>query len=156
MRRIRGPEEDGRRPIIVALPRAATLDVAQEAIPAIADTPGDRRLGDAQFARAVVAALGIDPGIVALNAGHKAAGELIVAASLHAPKRAIRLMLAERLAVKRPAGRLDDPVLLRRPRAARVTADIAARPVPKRGGRRWRLIQRSAHVGAGRRTCQHH
>src|SRR5262249_10283413 len=90
-RRIRGPEEDGRRPIIVALPRAATLDVAQEAIPAIADTSGDRRqrselavIGDAQFARAVVAALGIDPGVVALDAGQKAADELIVAARLHA------------------------------------------------------------------------
>src|SRR5262249_4582587 len=94
------------------------------------------------------------PGIVALNAGHKAAGELIVATSLHAAKRAIRLMFAERLAVKRAAWRLDDPVLLRRPHAARVTADIAARPVPKRGGGPPRLIQRRAHVGADRRKCQ--
>src|SRR5262249_40505684 len=36
-RRISGPEDDGGRPIIVALPGAATPDVAEEATPGVAD-----------------------------------------------------------------------------------------------------------------------
>ena len=35
-----------------------------------------------------------------------------------------------------------------------MTADVAARPAPKRGGCRRRLIEGSPHVGADRRNCQ--
>ena len=63
-------------------------------------------IGDAQFARAVVAAPGVDPGVVALDPDHKTTGELIVASALHAAKPAFGLMFAERLAEERAAGRL--------------------------------------------------
>src|SRR5262249_60941950 len=39
-RRVSSPEDDGGRPIIVALPGAAAPDVAEEAIPGVADTAG--------------------------------------------------------------------------------------------------------------------
>src|SRR6516225_4057803 len=106
-RRVSSPEDDRGRPIIVALPGAAAPDVAEEAIPGVADTAGHARqrpdlavIGNADLARAVVAALGIRPGIVALNADHKAAGELIVATDLGAADEAMLIMLAERLAKK--------------------------------------------------------
>src|SRR4029453_3048085 len=38
-----GPDDDGRRPIIVALPGAAALDVAEQAIPGVADATGGGR-----------------------------------------------------------------------------------------------------------------
>jgi hypothetical protein len=66
-------------------------------------------IGDAGLARAVMAALGVRPGIVALDADHEAAGELVVATGLHAAMPAIHLMSAERLAEKIAAGRADDP-----------------------------------------------
>jgi hypothetical protein len=69
-------------------------------------------IGDADLARAVMAALGIRPGVIALDADHKAAGKLIVATGLRAADPAIRGMSAERLAKKSPAGRPDNPVLL--------------------------------------------
>src|SRR6266540_899300 len=160
-RGIRGPEDDRRRPIIVALPGAAALDVAEEAIPGVADAAGDRRqrpdlavIGNADLARAVVAALGIRPGIVALEPDHKAARELIVATALHAAKPAMLLMSAERLAEKRATGRAHNPVLLLRPQAARMTADVAAGPAPNRDGGRRCLVQRGPHVGRHRWSHQ--
>src|SRR5262249_20787987 len=72
-RRISGPEDDRGRPIIVALPGAAAPDVAEEATPGVADAAGHARqradlavIGNADLARAVVAAFGVRPGIVAL------------------------------------------------------------------------------------------
>src|SRR5262245_57991444 len=62
----------------------------------VADAAGHARqrpdlavIGDADLAGAVVAALGIGPGIVALDADHKAAGKLVVAAGLRAAKPAV-------------------------------------------------------------------
>src|SRR4029450_5041076 len=99
-------------------------------IPGVADATGDRRqrldlavIGNADLARAVVAALCVRPGIVALEPDHKGASELIVATALHAAKPAMRLMSAERLAEKRAAGRAHNPRLLLRPQAARRTAE---------------------------------
>src|SRR3954454_18203007 len=76
---IDGPEDDGRGRVIVALPGAAAPDIAEEAIPGVANTTGDRRqrlgltvIGDAELARAAVAAGGIGPGIVAHDADHEA------------------------------------------------------------------------------------
>src|SRR6266700_6637283 len=156
-RRISSPEEDGRRPIIVALPGAAAPDVAEEAIPGVADTAGHARqrpdlavIGNADLARAVVAALGIRPGIVALNADHEAAGKLIVATGLRTADPAMLIVLAERLAKKIAAGRAHDPVFLRGPQTARMAAEVAAAPAPDRDGRRRRLIDGKAHVGRAR------
>jgi hypothetical protein len=62
-RRIGGPEDDRRRPVLVVLPGAAGFDIAEQTIPRVADTAGDggKRLGlamicDADFARAGMAA----------------------------------------------------------------------------------------------------
>src|SRR5262249_46419377 len=73
-RRISGPEDDRGRPVVVALPGAATPDVAEEATPGVADAAGHARqradpavICDADLARAVVAAFGVRPGIVALD-----------------------------------------------------------------------------------------
>src|SRR5215813_2730842 len=96
-------------------------------------------IGDADLARTVMAALGIGPGIVALDADHKAAGELIVATGLRAAQPAVQRVLAERLPVKRAAGRTHDPVLRLRPHSARMAADVAAAPAPNRNDRR-RLV----------------
>src|SRR5215470_1853328 len=160
-RRISGPEDDRGRPIIVALPGAATPDVAEEAIPGVADAAGHARqradlavIGNADLARAVVAAFGIRPGIVALDADHEAAGELIVATGLGAADEAMLIVLAERLAKKIAAGRAHDPVLLRGPQTARMAAEIAAAPAPNRDDRRRRLIDGKAHVGRARRARQ--
>src|SRR4029077_9823788 len=108
---IDGPEDDGRGRVIVALPGAAAPDIAEEAIPGVAGTTVDRRqrlglavIGDADLARAVMAARGVGPGIVALHADHEAAGELIVATGLYAAEPAIRLMSAEPRAKKSPPG----------------------------------------------------
>src|SRR5262249_6503515 len=126
-RRESGPEDDRGRPIIVTLPGAATLDVAEEATPGVADAAGHARqradlavIGNADLARAVVAALGVRPGIVALDADHEAAGKLIVATGLGAADEAMLIVLAERLAEKIATGRAHDPVLLRGPQAARM------------------------------------
>src|SRR5262249_41103614 len=90
-RPIPGAEDDRRCPIFVALPPRTAPDVAEQAIPGVADAAGHARqrfdlavIGDADLARTVMAALGIGPGIVALDADHKAAGELIVATGLRA------------------------------------------------------------------------
>jgi len=156
-RRISSPDYDRRRPIIVALPGAAALDVAEEAIPGVADTTGNSRqrldlavIGNAELARAVMAALGIGPGLVALDADHKAASKLIIATGLHAANPAIRIMSAERLAEKIAAGRPDNPLLLLGPQAARMAAHVAAGPAPNRDDRRRYLIDRSSHVGRDR------
>src|SRR6516162_2343472 len=160
-RRVSSPKDDRGRPIIVALPGAAAPDVAEEAIPGVADTAGHARqrpdlavIGNADLARAVVAALGIRPGIVALNADHKAAGELIVATDLGAADEAMLIVFAERLAVKGAAGGAHDPVLLRGPQTARVAAEEAARPAPSRDDRRRRLVAWQAHVGRDRRASE--
>src|SRR5262249_15424669 len=159
-RRIRGAEDDRGRPIFVALPRRTAPDVAEQAIPGVADAAGHARqrpdlavIGDADLAGAVVAALGIGPGIVALDADHKAAGKLVVAAGLRAAKPAVQRVFAERLAVKRAAGRAHDPVLRLRPQTARMAADVAAAPAPNRN-ERGRLIDGKAHVGRDRRAHQ--
>src|SRR5215831_14413096 len=159
-RRIRGAEDDRGRPIFVALPRRTAPDVAEQAIPGVADAAGHARqrpdlavIGDADLAGAVVAALGIGPGIVALDADHKAAGKLVVAAGLRAAKPAVQRVFAERLAVKRAAGRAHDPVLRLRPQTAGMAADVAAAPAPNRNDRR-RLMDGKAHVGRDRRTRQ--
>src|SRR5215471_2202746 len=160
-RRISGPEDDRGRPIIVALPGAATPDVAEEATPGVADAAGHGRqradlavIGNADLARAVVAALGVRPGTVALDADHEAAGKLIVATDLGAADEAMLIVLAERLAKKIAAGGAHDPVLLRGPQAARVAAEEAARPAPSRDDR-WRcLIAWQPHVGRDRRAYQ--
>src|SRR5262249_54942259 len=138
-RRESGPEDDRGRPIIVTLPGAAAPDVAEEAIPGVADAAGHARqradlavIGNADLARAVVAALGVRPGIVALDADHEAAGKLIVATGLGAADEAMLIVLAERLAEKIATGRAHDPVLLRGPQAARMAAQEAARPAPRR------------------------
>jgi len=49
---------------------------------------------------------------------------LIVATGLRAGKPAVRLMPAERLAVKGAARRADDPVFLPGPQAAGMAADV--------------------------------
>src|SRR4051794_26479820 len=100
-----------------------------------------------------MAAGGIGPGIVALDADDEAAGKLIVATGLHAAEPAVRLMSAEPRAEKIAAGREVGPVLLG-PQAARMAAYEAAAPVPRRHQRRRRLVDRSAHVGRDRRTRQ--
>src|SRR5262249_22483460 len=124
-RRVSSPEDDRGRPIIVALPGAAAPDVAEEAIPGVADTAGHARqrpdlavIGTAVLARPGVGAPGIRQGIVALNADHKPAGKLIVATDLGAADEAMLIVFAERLAVKGAAGGAHDPVLLRGPQAA--------------------------------------
>src|SRR6184192_3061121 len=73
-RRISRTEDNRGRPIIVALPGAASFDVAEETLPGIADAAGDARerfdfavIGNADLARTVVAAFGVRPGIVALG-----------------------------------------------------------------------------------------
>src|SRR5215471_4686806 len=160
-RRIRGPEDDRGRPIIVALPGAATPDVAEEATPGVADAAGHGRqradlavIGNADLARAVVAAFGVRPGTVALDADHEAAGKLIVATGLGADDEAMLIVLAERLAEKIAAGGAHDPVFLRGPQTARVAAEEAARPAPSRDDR-WRcLIAWQPHVGRDRRAYQ--
>src|SRR6516162_2581790 len=158
-RRVSGSEDDRGRPIIVALPGAAAPDVAEEAIPGVADTAGHARqradlavIGNADLARAVVAALGVCPGIVALNADHKAAGKLIVTTGLGAANPAMLIVLAERLAEKIAAGRAHDPVFLRGPQTARMAAEIAAAPAPNRDDRRRCLIKWKPHVGRDRRA----
>jgi hypothetical protein len=115
-RRKSNPEHGRGCPIFVALPSAAGPDVAKEAIPGVTDTTGNgcQRLdlaviGNADLVQAVVAALGVRHGIVALHADHKAAGELIVAAGLAAANPAIQIMFAERLTEKIAAGRANDP-----------------------------------------------
>src|SRR5262249_53407827 len=159
-RRISGPEDDGGRPIIVALPGAATPDVAEEATPGVADAAGHARqradlavVGNADLARAVVAAFGVRPGVVALDADHEAAGKLIVATGLGATDEAMLIVLAERLAEKIAAGRAHDPVFLRGRKPARMAAQKAARPAPNRDDRR-RLVDGKAHVGRARRARQ--
>src|SRR5262245_30094000 len=159
-RRISGPEDDRGRPIIVALPGAATPDVAEEATPGVADAAGHARqradlavIGNADLARAVVAAFGVRPGIVALDADHEAAGKVIVATGLGAANPAMLIVLAERLAEKIAAGRAHDPVFLRGPQTARMAAEVAAAPAPNRDDRR-RLIDGKAHVGRARRSHQ--
>src|SRR5262249_14549872 len=146
--------------IIVALPGAATPDVAEEATPSVADAAGHARqrpdlavIGNADLARAVVAAFGVRPGVVALDADHEAAGKLIVATGLGAADEAMLIVLAERLAEKIAAGRAHNPVLLRGPQAARMAADVAAAPAPNRN-ERGRLIDGKAHVGRARRAHQ--
>src|SRR6266542_3604741 len=160
-RRISSPEDDRGRPIIVALLGAAAPDVAEEAIPGVADPAGHARqrpdlavIGNADLARAVVAALGIRPGMVALNADYKAAGKLIVATGLPPADEAMLIVLAERLAVKSAAGGAHDPVLLRGPQAARMAAEEAARPAPSRDDRRRCLIDWKPHVGRDRWAYQ--
>src|SRR5262249_47419311 len=88
--------------------------------------------------------------IVALDADHEAAGKLIVATGLGAADEAMLIVLAERLAEKIATGRAHDPVLLRGPQAARMAAQEAARPAPRRDDRRRRLIKWNAHVGRDR------
>src|SRR5262249_46977000 len=156
-RRISGPEDDRGRPIIVALPRAATSDVAEEATPGVADAAGHARqradlavIGNADLARAVMAAFGIRPGIVALDADYEAAAKLIVATGLGAANQAMLIVLAERLAEKIAAGRAHDPVFLRGPQTPRMAAKVAAAPAPNRDGRRRRLVDGKAHVGRDR------
>src|SRR6266403_4153339 len=153
-RRIGCAENNRCRPIIVALPAAAALDVAEETLPGVADPAGDACerfdfavIGNADLARAILAALGVRPGIVALDADEEAAGKLIVAAGLRAAEPAVRLVSAERLAEKGAARRAHNPVFLPRPQAARMAADIAVGPTPNRGERR-RLIDRREYVGA--------
>src|SRR5260221_4293179 len=155
-RRIRGPEPDRRCPIFVALPRRTAPDVAEQAIPGVADAAGHPRhrldlavVGDADLARTVMAAFGIGPGIVALDADHEAAGKLIVAPGLLAAKPAVQRVFAERLAVKSAAGRAHDPILRLRPQTAGMAADEAATPAPNRNDRR-RLIGGKGDVGPGR------
>src|SRR3984893_12650494 len=62
-RRIRGPKQDGRCPIFVALPRRTAPDVAEQAIPGVTDAAGHARqrlglavVGDADLPRTVMAA----------------------------------------------------------------------------------------------------
>src|SRR5262249_36348663 len=159
-RRIRGAEDDRRCPIFVPLPRRAAPDVAEQTVPGVADAAGHARhrldlavIGDADLARTVMAALGIGPGIVALDADHKAAGELIVATGLRAAQPAVQRVFTERLPVESAAGRAHDPVLRLRPQTARMAADVAAAPAPNRNDRR-RLVDGKAHVGRDRRTRQ--
>ena len=102
-----------------------------------------------------MAALGIGPGIVALDADHEAAGELIVATGLHAAKPAIDMVSAQRLAEKIAAGRPVGPILLG-PQAAGMAAEEAAAPAPNRHNWRRRLVDGRAHVGRGRWTHQRH
>src|SRR5262249_39967108 len=132
-RRISGSEDDRGRPIIVALPGAAAPDVAEEATPGVADAAGHARqradlavIGNADLARAVVAAFGGRPGIVALDADHEAAGKLIVATGLGAADEAMLIVLAERLAEEIAAGRAHDPVFLRGRKPAPMAAQKAA------------------------------
>src|SRR5262245_24868487 len=160
-RRVSGPEDDRGRPIIVALPGAATPDVAEEATPSVADAAGHARqradlavIGNADLARAVVAAFGVRPGVVALDADHEAAGKLIVATGLGAADEAMLIVLPERLAKKIAAGRAHDPVFLRGPQTARMAAEVAAAPAPDRDDRRRRLVDRKAHVGRARWSYQ--
>src|SRR5262249_23669011 len=77
---------------IVALPGAATLHIAEEAIPGIADAAGHRSqrlhrglMDEGSKQRADVAGRGIGPGVVTGDADDPAACKLIVAASLDAP-----------------------------------------------------------------------
>src|SRR5262245_5452120 len=160
-RRIGSPQNDGRSPIVIALPGTATSNVAQEPVPGVANASGGRCqrvdlavIGDADFAHAIMAALGIRPSIVTLNTDHEAACKLIVATGLQAAYPAIRIVPTERLAEKGATGCPDNPILLRSPHAARMTAPIAAGPVPCRYCRRRSLVGRSFHVGRARRTCQ--
>src|SRR5262249_12060335 len=127
----------------------------------VADAAGHARqrpdlavIGNPDLARAVVAALGVRPGIVALDADHEAAGKLIVATGLRTADPAMLIMFAERLAEKIAAGRAHDPVLLRGPQSARMPHEVAAAPAPNRDGRRRCLIDWKAHVGRDRWTHQ--
>src|SRR5260221_11197779 len=155
-RRIRGPKQDRGRPIFVALPRRPAPDVAEQTIPGVTDAAGESRerldlavVGDADLAPPAMAAFGIGPGIVALDADHEAAGELIVAPGLRAAKPTVQRVFAEGLAVKSAAGRAHDPVLRLRPHTACMAADVAAAPAPNRDDRR-RLIGGKGDVGPGR------
>src|SRR5207245_8305412 len=123
----------------------------------VGDAAGDTQerldlavVGDADLARTVMAAFGIGPGIVALDADHEAAGELIVATGLRPAKPAVQGVFAERLAVKSAAGRAHGPVLRLRPQTAGMAADVAAAPAPNRNDRR-RRVDGKAHLGRGRR-----
>ena len=90
--------------VFVALPGAAALHVAEETLPGVADAAGDRRqrfdaglVGDERCDQVDVRALGVGPGIIALDADHDAAGELVVAARLHPAEPAVGIVAAERL-----------------------------------------------------------
>src|SRR5262249_51527205 len=144
--------------IVVALPRATTLHVAEETVPRVADPSGGRRQrSDARLIGHAVhrieeRTLGVGPAIIALNAEHPTARELIIAAALHAADPAVGVVTAEGSdRIRRRQG----PILAR-PQATDVTADIAAGPVVNDDGW-WRLIERrlDRHVGChGRASTQ--
>ena len=89
-----------------------------------------------------MAALGIGPAIVAHHANHDAAGELVVAAGLHASDPIIEIMPSERLAVEIAARGAHDPFLALGPQAACVATDIAAGEAPSGSDRRRRAVVR--------------
>src|SRR5262245_46993379 len=99
-----------------------------------------------------MAALGVGPSIVALDADDQAARQLIGATGLHATNPAFRVMTAERLAKMIAAGRPDGPVLTGGPESAHMAASVAATPAPNRNGRRRRLAHRNPSVGRNRLT----
>src|SRR5262245_55626899 len=79
------PGADKKSQILVALPGAAALHIAEETVPGVADASGDGRqradarpIGRQVDGNIVVGSGCIGPGVVALNADHEAAGELIV------------------------------------------------------------------------------
>src|SRR5215470_12993778 len=128
-RRIRRPEDDRGRPIIVALPGTAAPDVAEKTIPGVADTTGHGRqradpavIGNAGLERAVVAVLGVRRGVVALDGDHQAAGKLIIASGLSPADPAVHIMSAERPPEENVAGRPDDPFRRLGPQAAGLNA----------------------------------
>src|SRR5215467_711199 len=138
-RSIGGAEHDRGGRVLVALPGAAAADVAEKAVPGVADAAGDRCqrshpavVGDAGLERAVMAAHGVRRGNVALDADHEAAGKLVVAARLSAGQPAARRVSAERAAEEQIAGRADDPFRRIAAQPAGMAADVAAGPAPGR------------------------
>src|SRR5262245_10268244 len=124
--------------VIVLLPGPAALKVEEKPVPAIAQAAGHRaqRLGvraedRSQSERIDMAAVRFGPGIVALDADHETAGELIIAARLHAGDPAAGVMAAEvgsRNGDAYDRGRGD---VLGQPQTAAAARDIAAGPAAK-------------------------
>ena len=102
-----------------------------------------------------MAGLGVGPSIVALDANHPAASELIIATGLHAAQPAVDVVIAG-------LGQRSINKLLPCPQTADVAADVAAGPGPyldrddhRRLGRR-RRVDRPPQVGrdgGGRDQC---
>src|SRR5207244_3320417 len=97
----------------VALPSAAALYIAEEAVPAVTKAAGHRgqriylgMIHGAGEHQAGVTAAGIGPGIIAGNANDEAARELIIAAGLDAAEETIGVVAPLRLS-ERPGRRSD-------------------------------------------------